>query len=143
MTSHVVHTRARGNAAYMSPDFAPNEGRPIAAQQVRNLVSDLAAQLARPVVADSSTTTEQAGHLAQLGALMAIRAATDDLATAAATDAARCGAMYPAIAEAASTTRQNARVRWPGLATLARQARLAGPADPKVCTSPGSEEAQP
>ncbi|MEH0826311.1 hypothetical protein, partial [Micromonospora sp. CPCC 205714] len=62
-------------------------------------------------------------HLRQLTALVVIRAAAEELANAAASEAARCGANYPAIGEAAGMTRQAARVRWPGLVDRTRTVR--------------------
>ncbi|WP_146228124.1 hypothetical protein [Micromonospora sp. S4605] len=90
---------------------------------VRDLVSDVASRVVHLIAGDSVAATEQDRCLRELAALMAIRAAADELATVAAISAASNGAMYPAIGDAAGMTRQAARVRWPGLTDLARKAQ--------------------
>jgi hypothetical protein len=56
--------------------------------------------------------------LAALASLQAIRESAEQLAASAALSAAQHGADYPEIGDAAETSRQGARRRWPGLAGL-------------------------
>ncbi|MFI5837739.1 hypothetical protein ACIA5A_29080 [Micromonospora sp. NPDC051300] len=95
-------------------------------QMVRDLVADLASRITSQTAHDSASVSRQRIHLRQLAALMVIRAAADELANATASEAARCGANYPAIGEAAGMTRQAARVRWPGLVDRKRMIRRPG-----------------
>ncbi|MFF3857088.1 hypothetical protein [Micromonospora sp. NPDC002575] len=87
---------------------------------VQDLVSDLTSRITSQTAHDSAGASQERIHLRQLAALVAIRAAAEELATTAAFEAARCGANYPAIGEAAGMTRQAARVRWPGLVDRTR-----------------------
>ncbi|GIJ28262.1 hypothetical protein Vqi01_34240 [Micromonospora qiuiae] len=141
MTNDAVSSSAED----VADNRASKIGRPLAnnigRDDVPNLVSDLASLLTQPIGGDSVSALPQDRHLRRLAALMAIRAAADDLATAAAFDAAKHGAMYPAIGEAAGITRQAARVRWPGLADLARKAQIrANNPDPGATKATPEEE---
>jgi hypothetical protein len=94
----------------------------IARDLVNERVSDLAQALAHTLIARHEDGQDQREWLARLAALTAIRSAADDLAAHAAAQAAEHGAGYPALGLAAGTTRQNARVKWPGLVpTTARK----------------------
>lgn len=110
---------------------------------VRQLVSDLASQLTHQLVRDSADASAQDRNLRHLAALMAIQVAANDLSNTAASDAAANGARYPAIGEAAGMTRQAARVRWPGLADLARRAQARAPEpSSNITTATSGEESR-
>ncbi|MBM0235672.1 hypothetical protein JNW91_30245 [Micromonospora sp. STR1_7] len=92
-------------------------------QVVQDLVADLASRITSQTARDSASTSGKRIHLRQLTALVVIRAAAEELANTAASEAARCGANYPEIGEASGMTRQAARVRWPGLVDRTRTVR--------------------
>jgi hypothetical protein len=87
----------------------------IAHDEVVARVDHLARTIARARVTAQAGGDEQGKWLVQLAILTAIRRAADALAAHAAARAAGHGAKYPALARAAGMSRQNARVRWPGL----------------------------
>jgi hypothetical protein len=95
--------------------------RDIDQTRARHLVADLVHTLARALASPADQDDEQWEWLATLAALVAVRTATDTLTDEAAAAAAAHGATYPALGTAAGTTRQNARVRWPGLVSSGRR----------------------
>jgi hypothetical protein len=115
MTNTVVHdvwsVMDEDNAA----DSAGPSVNTIARDEVNQLVDDLAHTVARTLADTQEKGYEQREWLAILAALTAIRTAADELSAHAAAQAALHGAKYPALAEATGMTRQNARVKWPGL----------------------------
>ncbi|MFI6134027.1 hypothetical protein [Micromonospora sp. NPDC051141] len=115
MTSHLVHDSGSATSKEGVSATARTNAHDIDRQVVQDLVADLASRITSQTARDSVSTSQEWIHLRQLAALVAIRAAADELANTAASDAARCGANYPAIGEAAGMTRQAARLRWPGL----------------------------
>lgn len=141
MTNDVVGSSAEDVADDKSSKVVRSLAHNIGHDDVHTLVSELASLLTQTIGGDSVSALPQDRHLRRLAALMTIRAVADDLATAAAIDAATNGAMYPAIGEAAGMTRQAARVRWPGLADLARKAQVrATNPDPGATKAPPEEE---
>ncbi|MEH0954652.1 hypothetical protein [Micromonospora sp. CPCC 205554] len=123
MTSHVVHESGSATSREKVSTTAHTNVHDIDRQVVQDLVADLASRITDQTACDSASTTQERIHLRQLTALVVIRAAAEELANAAASEAARCGANYPAIGEAAGMTRQAARVRWPGLVDRTRTVR--------------------
>lgn len=120
MTSHLVHESGPATSSEEVNTTAHENVHDIDRQLVQDLVSDLASRITSQTARDSASTSQERIHLRQLTALVAIRAAADELANTAASEAARGGANYPAIGEAAGMTRQAARVRWPGLVDRTR-----------------------
>ncbi|MFY1573305.1 hypothetical protein ACN26Z_00225 [Verrucosispora sp. WMMD703] len=109
-------------------------------QKVRDIVADLASRITDQTVQDSAGAPQVSTYLRQLAALVAIRAAAEELANTAAAEAARCGANYPTIGEAAGMTRQAARVRWPGLVDRSRTVKKPRPLSAEVADPRAANE---
>ncbi|MEV0944933.1 hypothetical protein AB0I90_31775 [Micromonospora wenchangensis] len=123
MTNHIVHMSGTGTSHEEVSTTTQTSGYDIERQLVQDLVFDLASRITSQTAHDSASTSQEWTYLRQLAALVAIRAAAEELANTAVSEAARCGASYPAIGEAAGMTRQAARVRWPGLVRRTRAVR--------------------
>jgi hypothetical protein len=123
MTSNLVHESGGTTSNEKVNTTSHAHAHDIDRQLVRDLVSDLASRITSQTARDSASTSPERIYLRQLTALVAIRAAADELANTAAAEAAQGGANYPAIGEAAGMTRQAARVRWPGLVDRTRTTR--------------------
>lgn len=95
--------------------------------RVHQLVADLARNLVHAITGAYPYELELHEHLSYLAALAAIRTAADELSADIAATAAAAGASYVNLGDAVGTTRQNARVRWPGLVIATR--RKTGTAD--------------
>jgi hypothetical protein len=121
MTTDIVNDRGKAMASAMAHDDAYPSVGDIDSAHAQGLVTDLARNLARSLASAPNCVFEQAEWLARLAALEAIRMAADRLAAEAAARAVSHGARYPALGKAAGTSRQNARVRWPGLAPVRRR----------------------
>lgn len=121
MTNTVVYDVGSRMVTDSATDSSWPSVSAIARDDVSQLVDDLAHAVARSLIADHGQVQEQHRWLARLAALTVVRGAADDLAAHAAAQAAAQGAGYPELAKAAGTTRQNARVKWPGLVPPARR----------------------
>ncbi|MEV0005902.1 hypothetical protein AB0H28_26955 [Micromonospora sp. NPDC050980] len=127
MTSDLVHASGSATSRDKANTTAHASAHDIDHQLVQDLVADLASRITSKTARDSASTSPERAHLRQLTALVAIRGAADELATTAAFEAARGGANYPAIGDAAGITRQAARDRWPGLVGRTRTVRTPSP----------------
>ncbi|WP_152748201.1 hypothetical protein [Micromonospora sp. RV43] len=142
MTNDAVNDSSRDGGGDKRKDRAHSLAAQLSHDVARDLVTNVAAHVAQQIGSDSAVATEQERYLRELTVLVAIRAAADDLATVAAFNAASNGAMYPAIGEAAGMTRQAARVRWPGLADIAKKAhdRTGVPGSRAAAAASGEEQ---
>jgi hypothetical protein len=100
---------------------APMSVTDIDRTHARQLVTDLAHNLVHSITRPDLEVSELHGHLSRLAALAAIRSATDELSAHTAATATAAGASYVDLGDAVGTTRQNARVRWPGLVASTRR----------------------
>jgi hypothetical protein len=78
-----------------------------------------------PLPAGDPDETRKRSHLAMIAVSEQVRRLAEDIAAASAEEAARFGAGYPELGEAAGISRQAARKRWPDIATTGRRRRRA------------------